>query len=660
MATSGYTDVTVANYIKLRFSWTAGTQNITNNYTPVNWKLQLISSNSSANISSTVSKDWSVTVDGTTTSGTNTIGLSGGATKTLASGSKNIYHSADGTKTFSYSFSQEIGITYSGTAIGTKSGSGSGTLNTIPRGSVLGTISEFTIGNAMTIPITKYSSSFADTLEISVGGTLIKTVSGIANNASVSFTTTELNNIYNKLPNATSGTFTFKLTTKSGTTTIGTSTKTVKGTINSNIKPSISSVSLVEGTSGLASQFGAYIQNKSTIKGTVTATAGSGSSIDSYKIVINGATYTSASFTTGVLKTSGSNSYTVTVTDKRGRTTSTTGTFSVTAYTSPTISSFSVVRCNSDGTENNEGAYAKVNTSASITSLSNKNTKSFVLQYKLSSASSWTTIETYTSAYTYTLTNKIISNIDVDNPYDFRIVATDYFGSVNSKTIALSSAYTILDILANGKGVAFGKVASEDDVLDVGFKETVLSPNIYMAGNRNNDEEKNIRFGTKTDAAYPSNCKLYGGNGNSATGIGMWDEGNSRQIFTYQPDSKAFTFGGDINLLRGGSRIIHDVVRTTGENSGSYHYSNGLLIQFGKVVITPTEANTTTNISVKFPIAYTQKPNLFVESQTSVPNAQTISVGQGGTNVTDFGIYMYKSSTAATTIHWLAIGYKEV
>jgi hypothetical protein len=114
MATSGYKDVAVANYITLRYSWTAGTQNVASNYTPISWKLQLISSNSSANINSSASKDYSVTTDGSKKTGTNTVGLSGGATKTLASGSKNIYHNSDGTKTFSYSFSQEFAITYSG------------------------------------------------------------------------------------------------------------------------------------------------------------------------------------------------------------------------------------------------------------------------------------------------------------------------------------------------------------------------------------------------------------------------------------------------------------------------------------------------------------------------------------------------------------------
>ena len=100
MAKSDNTTVNVTSdvYIKLRYSWSAGTPNIANNFTPVNWTLQLISSNSSANINSRAAKDYSVTTDGTPKSGTNTIGLSGGSAKTLASGSKIIYHNADGSQ----------------------------------------------------------------------------------------------------------------------------------------------------------------------------------------------------------------------------------------------------------------------------------------------------------------------------------------------------------------------------------------------------------------------------------------------------------------------------------------------------------------------------------------------------------------------------------
>lgn len=665
MASSGYTDVTVANYIKLRFSWTAGTQNIANNYTPVSWKLLLISSNSSANISSTASKDWSVTVNGTTKSGTNTVGLSGGATKTLASGSINIYHSTDGTKTFNYSFSQEFGITYSGSSIGTKSGNGSGELNDIPRGSELGTISAFTFGNAVNIPITKYSSSFTDTLVISVGGTTIKTVSSITNGYDVSFTSAELSNIYSKLPSATSGTVTFKLTTKSGSTTIGTSTKTAKGTIPSSVAPTISSVALSEYVSGIASTFGTYIQGKSRISGTVTASAGSGSSIDSYKIVINGATYTSRTFTTGVLSTSGTGSSTntknravVTVTDKRGRTATSTTNFTVLAYTEPTISKFTVVRANSDGTANDEGAYALINASATITSLSSKNTKSFVLRYRIKGSSTWTNVETYTGGYTYTATNKIVANIGVDNAYDFQLVVTDYFNSSDptEKAVSLSTAYTILDIKANGKGIAFGRVSTEDNLLDNGFGKTTLSDNSFMGGERRNDNEKNLFFQSTGNGEYNHNCKLYGANGASATSIGMWDSVNAHLIYRYLCSTEEFHFSADMKILQNSKPILVEALFNNGENSGNFRLNNGFSIQWGKASVTPTAANTTYNMAIKFPTAFSTKPNVFIVGQSSAPQNFSYGIGQGGSDVDAFDIYINRTTATATSFHWVAIG----
>ena len=112
MATSGFKDFSVnsTGTIKIRYKWTAGTPNIANNFTPVNWTLQLISTTSGSNIISSANKAYSVVTDGTTSSGTNTVGINGGAKKTLASGSKNIYHNADGTKTFNFSFSHRLPI----------------------------------------------------------------------------------------------------------------------------------------------------------------------------------------------------------------------------------------------------------------------------------------------------------------------------------------------------------------------------------------------------------------------------------------------------------------------------------------------------------------------------------------------------------------------
>lgn len=659
MAKSGYKDVSVANYITLRFSWTAGTQNIASNYTPISWKLQLISSNSSANISSSASKDYSVTVDGKTWSGTNTVGLSGGATKTLASGSKNIYHSSDGTKSFDFSFSQEIAITYSGSYIGTKSGSGSGTLDTIPRGSVLGSISSFTFGSAINIPITKYSSSFYDVLTISVGGTTIKTVNGIANGDDITFTSTELTNIYKKLPSATKGTVTFKLTTKTSSsgTTVGTSTKTATGTIPSSVKPTISGITLAEAESGLASKFGAYIQSKSKITGTVNASAGSGSSISAYKTTINGSSYTSKTFTTGVLKTSGTNTITTTVTDKRGRSTSYSTTFSVLAYSKPVISSFKVERCNADGTLNDEGINFKVTVKSSITALNNKNDSKYTLQYKLSSVDTWTTIGNSLSGYSIN-TSFVVTNIalNIDNVYDFRLTIGDYFEEV-PKTYIVPESFTLMNFGADGHSMAIGGVAEDTDVLDIKMKKTYFSDNNYMGGSARNDNEKNIYFQSTGNGQYNHNAKLYGASGTSETSIGMWDSLNAHLIYRYLCSKEEFHFAANMPILQNGHPILVEALFNNGENSGNFRLNNGFCIQWGKVSITPEAANTTHNMAVKFPTAFSKKPDVFIIGQSSAPQNFSYAIGQGGSDVDAFDIYINRTTASATSFHWVAVGY---
>ena len=132
MATSGYRDEWVSNWDTLRFNWWQNSQSIADNTTTIGWNLQLISGKYGA-ISSSASKSWSVNVNGASYSGTTTVGIGNNTTKTLASGTTTIWHNNDGTKTFAYSFSQAFDITFSGSWIGTVSGSSTGPLDTIPR-----------------------------------------------------------------------------------------------------------------------------------------------------------------------------------------------------------------------------------------------------------------------------------------------------------------------------------------------------------------------------------------------------------------------------------------------------------------------------------------------------------------------------------------------
>lgn len=109
-------------------SVTQKSQDTGGNKTTVSYSLKL---HRPYSISSSQSKSWSCTINGTKHSGSGTIGGSGD--KTLLSGTQTISHNADGTKSISFSGSCKLDITFSGTKLGTISGSGSMTLTKIPR-----------------------------------------------------------------------------------------------------------------------------------------------------------------------------------------------------------------------------------------------------------------------------------------------------------------------------------------------------------------------------------------------------------------------------------------------------------------------------------------------------------------------------------------------
>lgn len=211
--------------------------------------------------------------------------------------------------------------------------------------SVLGTIADFDVENGVTIPITKYDSSFTDKLVIGYGtNTLIKTINGITNGAKVTFTSAELTNIFNLMSTTKSATFTFTLYTSSGSTSIGNTFTTAKGSIsNANPTFSASNVTYQDTNSTTYNVTGNrlhIVQNKSTLSVTYTkATGNKGASISSYKLTLNGVEKTSTSaggtVSFGTVDSATDLTLTCVVTDSRGNTTKVEKTITMLEYTKP-------------------------------------------------------------------------------------------------------------------------------------------------------------------------------------------------------------------------------------------------------------------------------------------------------------------------------------
>lgn len=456
MAASGTIQQAIRTGYRLQIVWSVDSQSVADNTSTITVKVQLVSTGSSYTINSSASKSGSLTINGTKYTFSFTAALTGGQTKTLYSKPVTVAHNADGSKTCAFSATAGINVTLSGTYYGDITASGSGTFDTIARASSISSVtSSVSVNgtNTCTVNISRAASSFTHTVVFSFGS-YSKTTTGVGTSTSYAIPT----NWLNAIPKATSGTAKVTVTTYSGSTKVGAAvSKNFTVTVPASVVPTISSVAVADATTHLAT-FGNMVQSKSKPKFTITAAGALGSTITAYKTVFEGKTLSGATPTAGVITGSGSVSAKITVTDSRGRTASTTKTWTVVAYTAPKIISFQGFRCLADGTENYEGTHLSAAINFSISQVNGKNTAAYTLEYKLQSATTWTNL---TSGAVYALNDTIVSAsgiFGVDNSFDVRLSVTDAFGTVRS-TFEIPTAFTLLDFNASGRALAFGKVS---------------------------------------------------------------------------------------------------------------------------------------------------------------------------------------------------------
>ena len=423
-------DVWVSNQITLRFNWSQASQSITNNNSVVNWSLRLIST--TGTISSSASKSWSVTVNGTNYSGTNTVGISTNTTKTLASGSTTIAHNADGTKSFSFSFSQQFDISYSGVGwIGTKSGSGSGTLTTIPRTSSVSSTNA-NIGENIKIAINRASSSFTHTLTYAFCN-LTGTIATKTSATSVSWTIPT--SFYAQIPNAKSSWGRIICQTYSGNTLIGSSECRfdvyVKESTN---KPTISATvkDINETTKALTGDENKLIKYYSTTRFSATTSPKNSATIKTISCIYNGKTFStnnpSANSWTDLFSGSESGSYQFGVIDSRGFSNSVTVTKTLINYVKITCA-LKVSNPTVDGecTLTISGNYFNGSFGATNNTL--------MVQYKMNGGN-WTKATATLSGNTYSATVNI-TGLDYTQSYTFQAKATDKLANAttNNQTV---------------------------------------------------------------------------------------------------------------------------------------------------------------------------------------------------------------------------------
>ena len=451
-------------YLQIDYSYT---QNTTANTSTVTAKLQLV--NHYALYATALSGSY-LSVGGSKTEYSASISYGGSSTTTtvLATKTVTVNHNSDGTATCNLSGTFVMNGTYRGYSVGTMSVSSTITLPTIPRSSGLTVATSVNTGSALSGTVTPSSTSFNHKVELKVGSTVKQTITLATGTNTFSATIP-----HSWFPSSTSGTVAVVLSTYSGTTLIATTTQNVTANVPSTVVPAISALTAVSSvTSGTFANL--YVQGKTTAKLTATATAGDGSTISSYTysgLGIN-TTVTTNTATTATLASSGSQTYTVTVKDARGRTASKTVSITVYPYAAPTIGPVSVQRCDSSGNLSDSGTYAKYTVNSTYSTVNSKNTRTVTAAYSSDNGSTYSA-ETTLQATTDTANAKTGTYgggaLVATTSYVVRFTIKDAYGATATITAPLQSAARPMNIKSNGKGVAFGKMAETDSLLDVSW-----------------------------------------------------------------------------------------------------------------------------------------------------------------------------------------------
>ena len=430
---------------------------IENNTSTVEWWVG-IRSNTAYHNHYGLAETYTVVINGSTVhSAVHKPTVGNGQTVWVASGTATVGHNADGSKTVavSASFNNADRGTYLPT---TGSCSGSLKLTTIPRATVPSVDKpSLDCGSVIKFTGTSASSNFSHKLYTTWNNEekLIATID--KGSTAVSYSYTIPTSWEKNMPNTTSAIATFILETLNGDTVIGRKSINATVQVRSGIVPAIGNPT-IEDTNSISKAMGLYVQSQSCIKFTIPTSGNQGSTITSVSTKFNNQTYSGSTFTTQAIQDSGTLTYTITVTDSRGRTATKSGSVNVVAYNPPSLTNVSAKRANSGyAVDESSGTYALLHFKVGFTSLSNKNVTSFYIQYRASGASSWTKINSWANNYTleqdYKAGNLFTSTTST---YEIAFGVKDKFMSDYSwQIVTVTPTYALINFGKDGKSLTF-------------------------------------------------------------------------------------------------------------------------------------------------------------------------------------------------------------
>lgn len=348
-------------------------------------------------------------------------------------------------------------------------------------GSVISSVSTFTADAAtakITMSVTVYNTSYTHTLVIKNGSTTVLTISSLSltnGSNTITLTASQRSTVLAAMSKIKSFTGTFELTTRSGSTQIGTvssKTATVQTTAATSA-PTFTAFTYEDSNTtavGVTGNNKILIQNISTLKLSLTAaTAKNGATISSYSVVAGSktASSTSTTITVGTIPNSGTVPVIVTAIDSRGYTAAATVNITVLAYESISITEYSMRRINEveDATQANiEGDITPI----TIGGVNKNSLRYLYYRYKKTSDSSYSSYKDITSSTKYgdsgfSFESDEWLSLDADYSYYVQFLVTDKLTS-DTVTITVPQGTPLLAFRRKMVGVNKREPAAALDV----------------------------------------------------------------------------------------------------------------------------------------------------------------------------------------------------
>lgn len=490
MATSGTvkTNTKYGSYFWVKWE-ISGSQDIAGNKTTISWSCGL---HPEEQYYTNAIKMGAVVINGQTVySGGTYSDITDYKDHTFASGTLDISHNNDGSKTFTVS-------AFSGWLYGNGDYTASAesfALPAIPRAATITSAPNFTDVDNPAIAYANPAGSAVSALDVCIS--LTGSASDIAYRAvstsggSYTFQLTDAERAVLRNNTTLTRKVVFLLRTKIGSTYYyDTAERTFSVTNNAATRPS--EAIAVAPVSALSAPFNAlYIQGRTQAKITHTASGKFGASIKQYSASVEGKAYSGKTVTSDALQTPGVLTITGTAMDSRGFSTTAAKTVTVLAYNTPSVvrngntGRFVCARSTSDGTISEDGTALYVECSKSFSPLANNNKCTLRLRYAAEggSWSSWITLLAESAGNDYVGVVPGVT-LSVSVVYTIEIQAVDKLGESGSVATRIPTSEMTFHLGENGKAVGIGRYASEsgEKRLDVAW-DAHFEKGLQVSGN---------------------------------------------------------------------------------------------------------------------------------------------------------------------------------